>query len=305
MNPAEAEATFDFDLQVWRPSPTVNETGCYSLVGNFIIRSTSIPPSPESEHVARVTPLPQDQLMFQPGDVLGFYVESHGTTTDENNGVVLLNNASYTSELAWHASVTALTSQSGSCPYPVGTSGVLNVSTRAAPVISISVTTYSCSSPATCTIPLPRQTPPPSQPRPPLQPQPQPLPSPSGAPAARAGAQSCISPALVAGIAVPLVLLFGVMIAIALAIIIALYFRIRKLQKATVPFSSVERLYTLSTKTCTKEFTESGEQYESPKVDCAQFIRPNRNVAYAISSGTMEKRGTINNPVSYRPVIKR
>ena len=141
---------FNFDFQVWRPSPTVNETGCYSLVDNFIVRSTSLPTSPESEHVARVTPSPQDQLQFQPGDVLGFYVESHGegsqTGGDDNNGVVLLNNGSYTSEFVWFASIdiTAKPSQSGSCPYPVGTNGVLNSSTHAAPVISINLTTYSC-----------------------------------------------------------------------------------------------------------------------------------------------------------------
>ena len=141
--------TFDFDFQVWRPSPTVNATGCYSLVNNFIVTSVSLPDQPASEHVARVTPSPQDQLQFRPGDVLGFYVESHGEGSqsggDDNNGVVLLNSAGYTSELVWFGHITSQTSHSGSCPYPVsGTTGVLDSSTRAAPVISVSITTYSC-----------------------------------------------------------------------------------------------------------------------------------------------------------------
>ena len=150
LNPAIARITFNFDFQVWRPSPTVNETGCYSLVNKFVVRSISLPTSPMISHVARVTPSPQYQLKFQPGDVLGFYVESHGegsqTGGDDNNGVVLLNSTGYTSELVWHGHITAQLqpSRSVSCPYPVGTNGVLNSSTRAAPVISISITTHSC-----------------------------------------------------------------------------------------------------------------------------------------------------------------
>ena len=147
MNPAENNISFDFILQVWRPSPTVNQDGCYSLVDEFMITSTSIAITPPSDHVARVTPLPaEDQLQFQPGDVLGFYVESHGPS-NQDNGVVLLNNTDcgYTSELVWYGSISALNSQTGSCPYPVGTSGsVLHSSTRAAPVISISTIKYSC-----------------------------------------------------------------------------------------------------------------------------------------------------------------
>ena len=142
---------FNFDFQVWRPSPTVNETECYSLVDNHIVTSISIPAFPESERVARVTLSPQDQLQFQPGDVLGFYVESNGSGPgpggDADNGVVLLNNSKHTSELVWFAKIartTSQTSQSGSCPYPVGTTGILNTSTHAAPVISIAVMTTPC-----------------------------------------------------------------------------------------------------------------------------------------------------------------
>ena len=304
VNPAEIGALFDFDLQVWRPSPTVDETGCYSLVDNYIIISTSIPPIPEIEHVARVTPLPQDQLQFQPGDVLGFYVESHGTFTDYNNGVVLLNNASYTSELAWHASITALTSQSGSCPYPVGPTGVLNLLTRAAPVISISVTTYSCSSPSTCTNSSPSQSPPP-QPDSTSEPKRgslQSLSPPTIPNVSQASAMSCVPINLVVEIAVPAVALFGVFIAIGITVIVVLYCKIRKLRKATAPAPAVESLYSTNIiYRCTeRRLTQSEEEYDSPKVDCAGLIRPKHNVAYASSSGTMGKKGTINSPIHNR-----
>ena len=139
-------ASFTFDFQVWRPSPTVSKDGCYSLVNNYIVRSTSLPVDPKVSHVARVTPLPQNQLQFQPGDVLGFYVESHGTSSDHDNGVVFLNDSNHASELVWHARIDGAerTSQSGSCPYPVGTNGVLQTSRHVAPVISLSTTVYSC-----------------------------------------------------------------------------------------------------------------------------------------------------------------
>ena len=122
---------YSLDLQVWRPISTVNDllgTGMYSLVGNN--RFTS---SLDSDQVARVTPSPQDYIQFQPGDVLGFYVE---VTRDDNDGVVVLTSNSFTSEVVWHASIdpAMATSQTVYC---VGSSGDLDNSTRTAPVISI------------------------------------------------------------------------------------------------------------------------------------------------------------------------
>ena len=242
VNPAQPDATFDLDFQVWRPSPTVNETGCYSLVGNYVVRSTSISVSPESVHVARVTPSPQDQLKFQPGDVLGFYVESHGTTSDFDNGVVLLNNGSHTSELVYFASIdiAAQPSKSVGCPYPVGTNGVLNSTTRAAPVISISTTVYDCSilstdastDTSTSSQPgSPMQPTPPAQPSSPSQPNP-PLDCGDASDSSTSyPSDSRLSNQAQVEIAVPLVLLFGVVILVGIIAIALLYFQVRKLRK--------------------------------------------------------------------------
>ena len=109
-------------------------TGCYSLVGNNRFTSISL-----SGGVAVVTPSPQDYIQFQPGDVLGFYVEK---ANENHHGIVLRTIPSWlTSELVWFASLNpeATTSQTGDCPYSVGSTGVLNRLTRAAPVISISI----------------------------------------------------------------------------------------------------------------------------------------------------------------------
>ena len=122
---------YTLDLQVWRPSPTVDDStgaGQYSLVGNNRFTSISL-----SDQVARLTPSPQDYIQFQPGDVLGFYVDSE---RGNNDGVVALNSSSFTSEVVWFASIapTLTTSQT---TYSIGSSGCLDTLTRAAPVISI------------------------------------------------------------------------------------------------------------------------------------------------------------------------
>ena len=105
--------------------------GCYRLVGNNTFTSISL-----ENNLAILAPSPQDYIRFRPGDVLGFYVEK---AKDADDGVVILTSGSNTSELVWHASIapTMATSQNGDCPYSVGSSGVLNTSKRAAPVISI------------------------------------------------------------------------------------------------------------------------------------------------------------------------
>ena len=127
---------YSLDLQVWRPSPTVDDftgTGCYSLVGNNRFTSISL-----QNNLALLTPSPHDYIQFRPGDVLGFYVED---ARDAGDGVVILDGSGFTRELVWFASIAPnmAASQNGDCPYSVGSNGgVLNTLTRAAPVISIS-----------------------------------------------------------------------------------------------------------------------------------------------------------------------
>ena len=96
--------SFTLDLQVWRPSPTVDDstgTGCYSLVGNNRFTSISL-----RSGVAIVTPSPQDYIQFVCGDVLGFYVEDIKSSIFPYPGVVLQTSPGYlTSELLWFASI--------------------------------------------------------------------------------------------------------------------------------------------------------------------------------------------------------
>ena len=136
---------YTLNLQVWRPSPTVDTTGCYSLAGAYVF--TSVPGSGSvAAYITVRTPLPQEQIQFQPGDVLGFYVESaHG----DGRGVVVLNDLTtqgdrvYETEEVWHADISGAPISGQDCPLPVGSPvpgslRSLTESTNAAPVISVS-----------------------------------------------------------------------------------------------------------------------------------------------------------------------
>ena len=78
---------YTLNLQVWRPSPTTVDgstgSGQYILVGNNRFTSISL-----SNNVAEVTPSPRDQIQFQSGDVLGFYVEE---ARNDDRGVNVLS----------------------------------------------------------------------------------------------------------------------------------------------------------------------------------------------------------------------
>ena len=69
-------------IQVWRPVPPLDEstgTGCYSLVGSQGISSINIPDGDSDNDGGSnsniLTPSERCDIPFQPGDVLGFYVD--------------------------------------------------------------------------------------------------------------------------------------------------------------------------------------------------------------------------------------
>ena len=140
-----SDMAYTLDFQVWRPSFNTSSTDCYSLVGNN--RFTSVLTT--NGTASSLTPLANDTIHFQPGDVLGFYVES-ARNSPENRGVVILRDRNvrgdgeYQSELVWFAKLSNVIIANPACPFPVGPSGVLDSSTNAAPVISLSVSKLTC-----------------------------------------------------------------------------------------------------------------------------------------------------------------
>ena len=131
---------YTLNLQVWRPSPTVETTGCYSLLGNNRFTSVTL-----ISLVAIITPLPQERIIFQPGDALGFSVEN--TNRDDGGAVLLMDysergDGAFETEEVWYgdASNPVFVPANGQCPFPVGSQSgrILNTFTSAAPVISVS-----------------------------------------------------------------------------------------------------------------------------------------------------------------------
>ena len=131
VSPGEKHRRYIIDFQVWRPSPSIfTGTGCYNLVGNNSFTQISI-----SKGLARATPSPQHHVQFQPGDVLGFYMESD---EDDDPGIVL-DPRSGNGELVQYASVEPDEATQVGCPYPwPSDSTELSVTlTHAAPIITI------------------------------------------------------------------------------------------------------------------------------------------------------------------------
>ena len=110
----------------------------YSLVGNNRFTQISI-----SGGLARATPSPQDYIHFQPGDVLGFYMESNYNNLQDNPGIVLKSDPrSGNREIVWHARMDSneATLFKKGCPYTwlAGANNELPINfTRLAPIISI------------------------------------------------------------------------------------------------------------------------------------------------------------------------
>lgn len=122
--------TFNIQFQVWRPSPTVESDGCYSLVGENRFTSISL-----QTGVIRETPLVPQQIAVQPGDIVGFRLE--GEYPSANPGVVL--DSSYSNESVWYGNIDGITPGPSNCPYPVGSIGRLRTSTNLGPVILASL----------------------------------------------------------------------------------------------------------------------------------------------------------------------
>ena len=125
---------YTIDFQVWRRSPTVNKftgAGQYRLVGNN--RFTSLSLLRSDNYLIKVTPSPQDYIQFQPGDVLGFYVDGN---VGDNDGVVLDSTGKFNDEFVWQANIRPAIAANRTV-YSVGRNGDLNSSLSGVPVISV------------------------------------------------------------------------------------------------------------------------------------------------------------------------
>lgn len=134
----ENDTMDNLSLQVWRPTQSVNNTGCYNLVGSNNLTSASLDGDSE---LTIVTPPPHEWIEFQPGDVLGFYAENTKVEL-EGGGVMMLcdlntrGDRGYETEEVWYA--TNLVFSNAKCLAAVGAGKLLDSSTNVAPIISVS-----------------------------------------------------------------------------------------------------------------------------------------------------------------------
>ncbi len=128
------QGVYDITFHVWRPSPTVQESGCYSLVGENRFTTISL-----NDGLVYETPEPSNILTVQPGDVVGYFTLSRNGKDD---GIQLDNNQMIDS--VWYHTNTdsdPLIYGGLECPFPVGSSTgrLLRSFTSAAPVLSVSI----------------------------------------------------------------------------------------------------------------------------------------------------------------------
>jgi len=125
---------YDISFQVWRPSPTVSEDGCYSLVGENLYPSITF----SGGGTVSVSP-DYSYVTAQPGDVIGYYTNFR---EGDNNGIQLEDSNDYSDNLILFRPFStgeSITRNNNECPLNTGNGGVLMQSTNAAPALRISI----------------------------------------------------------------------------------------------------------------------------------------------------------------------
>ncbi len=124
---------YTINFQVWRPSPTVNVDGCYSLVGENRFPSITL----LEGGLVSETPAPSNIITVRPGDVVGYFVMS---TNGGNEGIQL--DTGFNDEAVWYNGGDLISNEGESCPFPVGSTRILSASTNAAPVLSVDISKW-------------------------------------------------------------------------------------------------------------------------------------------------------------------
>ena len=138
-----AQQSYTISFQVWRPnSPSpVDTDGCYTMQGtNHFSPIPLADPDTADRGIVTGVPLESERIEVQPGDLVGFYLESSRNDDDgiqfpEDRG----NPSPYTDETVWFATGSLTPRPEATCMYPVGSSGLLSFSTNLAPLVTVTV----------------------------------------------------------------------------------------------------------------------------------------------------------------------
>ncbi len=115
-------------FQIWRPLG--DNSPQYEKIGE-----NAFSPATLTDSYIAATPLPSEQIDFQPGDVVGYYLEDD----DRQDGGVQFDDG-FTSEELWYA--TGNSNLQNDNLLEVGNAGDLSMSTNLGPIISISISEY-------------------------------------------------------------------------------------------------------------------------------------------------------------------
>ena len=129
------QRAYDITFQVWRPSPTAQENGCYALVGENRFTRISL----GRDGLVSETPKPSKILSVQPGDVVGFYSINRRYV----GAGLQLNKKQHTHGVWYQNNIDSwpLILRASDCPFPVGTGAgrSLIFSTNVAPVLTVGI----------------------------------------------------------------------------------------------------------------------------------------------------------------------
>ena len=121
----DENGVYSITFQVWRPTST--DGNRYVKVGENIFLAVTL-----SFSAIRETLALNEGLHFQPGDVVGYYLEQNNGRTDGG----LQPDTSFTQETLYYA--TGNTGLQSECVLEVGSTADLSMSTNLGPIISVS-----------------------------------------------------------------------------------------------------------------------------------------------------------------------
>ena len=131
---------YTISFQVWRPNSPSPVDNCYSMTGvNYFPSIPLADPNSADRGIVTGTVPEGERIEVQPGDVVGFYLES---SRIDDDGIQFArdddNDLPYTSEDVWYAT-GAINSGPTECQLPVGPGRTLSSSTNRAPLITVTV----------------------------------------------------------------------------------------------------------------------------------------------------------------------
>ena len=130
-----ANGVYQIIFQVWRPSPTVDQNGCYTDVGHNTFTGML-----QEGGKVELTVEPSSYITAYPGDVVGLFVIS------EIGGGIQLESNQAMNTVWYHTTSESniLIQVSNMCKFPVGTAGTLQNFTAAAPILQVSTCKFMC-----------------------------------------------------------------------------------------------------------------------------------------------------------------